>query len=287
MAEISYIKNIKMSVLEKIDNFITEEAEEFGVTKNKYLTKIFKNFDFTYFPQKRSKIYAENTNRIQFTIPKEALKKYEDLENKNIVIADYCREMLDNFLTLSRIKREQIILKDRLDIIKEAISENMRLNFTTEHGTSMVEPYEIAEAIKYDKIYIICYRETFDCVVTYSLSNIKKITKRKDFQEYYYEDIETAKNDFDPFLPYDNIVKIKITPKGEKIFQRKNQLRPKILKKDGDIWELECTPYKALLYFISFYDEVEILEPVSLRKNITEKINKMYKIYNCSQNGSR
>lgn len=279
----SYTKNIKVSVLEKIDTFIIEEAEEFGVTKNKYLTEIFKNFDFKYIPQKRSKIYTEITNYIQFTVPKEALEKYEALENEKIVIADYCRDMLDKFLALSKVKREQIILKSKLDTIKEAISKDMRLNFTTKNGTSMVEPYEIMEDIKYDKNYIICYKETLDAVVTYSLQNIKKITKRKDFQEYYYVDIDTAKNSFDPFLSYNNTVKIKITPEGEKIFQKKKQLRPKVLRKDKNIWELECTPYKALLYFTSFYNEVEIIEPLSLRKTLTEKINKMYEIYNCKK----
>ena len=276
----SYVKNIKVSILEKIETFITEEAEEFGVAKNKYLTEIFKNFDFEYVPQKRSKIYTEKTKYIQFTIPKEALEKYEILEKKDIVIADYCRDMLDKFLALSKVKREQIILKDRLEMIKEAISKNMRLDFTTKNGTSMVEPYEIIEDITYDKNYIICYKEELDGVVTYSLRNIKNIKKRKDFQEYYYVDMEIAKNNFDPFLSYDSIVKIKITPEGEKIFNRKKQLRPKVLKKEKDIWELQCTSYKALLYFISFFDEVEILEPESLRKTLIEKINKMYKLYN-------
>lgn len=282
----SYVKNIKVSILEKIDDFIIEEAKEFGVAKNKYLTEIFKNFTFEYIPQKRSNIYAEPTRYIQFTVPKEALEKYESLKKQNIVIADYCRDMLNNFLSLSRIKREQLILKNKLDIIKEAISENKRLNFITKNGVSMVEPYEIIEAIEYDKNYIICYKETLDSVVTYLLTTIKKITKREDFQEYYYIDIESAKSNFDPFLSYDNIIKIKITPEGKKIFQRKSQLRPKVLKKDGDIWELECSSCKALLYFISFYDEVEILEPISLRETITEKVNKMYKIYNCNKNNS-
>lgn len=282
----SYIKNIKMSVLEKIDIFISEEAEEFGVTKNKYLTEVFKNFDFKYVPQKRSKIYAEITKYIQFTVPKEALEKYEFLENENIVIADYCRDMLDKFLALSKVKREQIILKNKLFIIREAISKEMRLDFITKNGISMVEPYEIIEDIKHDKNYIICYKETLDGVVTYSLQNIKKIIKRKDFQEYYYTDIDTAKNSFDPFLSYNNIVKIKITPEGEKIFQRKRKLRPKILKKEKNIWELECTPYKALLYFTSFYNEVEILEPIFLRQTIIEKINKMYEVYNCKNSNN-
>lgn len=276
----SCVKNIKVSILEKIETFITEEAEEFGVAKNKYLTEIFKNFDFEYVPQKRSKIYTEKTKYIQFTVPKEALEKYEILEKRDIVIADYCRDMLDKFLALSKVKREQIILKDRLEMIKEAISKNMRLDFTTKNGTSMVEPYEIIEDITYDKNYIICYKEELDGVVTYSLRNIKNIKKRKDFQEYYYVDMEIAKNNFDPFLSYDSIVKIKITPEGEKIFNRKKQLRPKVLKKEKDIWELQCTSYKALLYFISFFDEVEILEPESLRKTLIEKINKMYKLYN-------
>ena len=280
--KINYTKNIKISVLKTIDNFISEEAKSFNVSKNKYLAEIFKNFNFKYTPnvKTRMKIYKENTKSIQFAVSKNGLEKYEKLEKDNVIIADYCREMLDKFLSLSRIKREQIIMYDKLEMIKEAIKNDMRLNFSTINGTDMVEPYKLIESLKNDKNYIICYKESMDSVINYSLQNIIKITKRDDAQEYYFDDMDKVDNDFDPFFSYDSVVKIKITAEGEKRFQRKKELRPKILKKDKDIWELECTPFKAFLYFAEFYDEVEILEPEFFRKQITEKINKMYKIYN-------
>lgn len=279
---INYIQNIKISVLEEIDKFISEEAEKFNVSKNKYLAEIFTNFDFKYIPntQTRVKIYKENTKSIQFAVPKNGREKYEKLEKEKIVIADYCRQMLNKFLFLSKVKREQIILHSKLEVIREAIENDMRLNFTTKNGTDMVEPYRIIESFKYDKNYIICYRESMDGVVSYSLENIIKITKRKDSQEYYYEDIDKVDNDFDPFLSYDILVKIRISPEGEKRFQKKKQFCPKILKKQGNIWELECSIFKAGLFFAEFLDEVEILEPESLRKKFTEKVNKMYEFYN-------
>lgn len=278
----SYAQNIKISILEKIDKFISEEAKEFKISKNKYLAEIFTSFDFEYVAaeQTRTKIYKEKTKSIQFGVPKNARGKYEQLEKEKIVIADYCREMLDKFLSLSKIKREQIIMHEKLEIIKKAIENGMRLNFSSIHRTDMVEPYKLEESLEYNKNYVICYKESIDAVVTYSLQNIIKITKRDDEQEYYYTYIDKTESNFDPFLSYNNIIKIRITPKGEKNFQIKKYLCPKVLKKNDDIWELECTPFKALLYFAEFYDEVEILEPKALRDNLIKKINKMHELYN-------
>ena len=278
----SYAQNIKISILEKIDKFISEEAKEFKISKNKYLAEIFTSFDFEYVAaeQTRTKIYKEKTKSIQFAVPKNSRGKYEKLEKEKIIIADYCREMLDEFLSLSKIKREQIIMHEKLETIKEAIENGMRLNFSSMHRTDMVEPYKLEESLEYNKNYIICYKESIDAVVTYSLKNIIKITKRDDEQEYYYPDIDKTESSFDPFLSYNNIIKIKITPKGEKKFQKKKYLCPKVFKKNDDIWELECTPFKALLYFAEFYDEVEILEPKALRDNLIKKINKMHELYN-------
>lgn len=278
----NYNKNIKITLLENIDSFINEEVEKFRISKNRYFSEIFKSFQFNYTPNTRKNIYTEITVQYQFAVPKEKLDKYEELIKENINLADYCRDMIEKFLSLSNADKERILLKDKLEIIEEAINRKMRLNFITSHGSDMVEPYAIIKSLKYDKNYIICYKESLDVVVNYSLQNIKKIEKRKDEQEYYYIDLDKAIKNFDPFLSYDNHIKIKITLEGEHLFEKRNNLRPKIIKKEGDIWTLESTDLKALIYFSSFYDEVEILEPESLRNFMAERATRLYKIYHKS-----
>ena len=137
----SYAQNIKISILEKIDKFISEEAKEFKISKNKYLAEIFTSFDFEYVAaeQTRTKIYKEKTKSIQFGVPKNARGKYEQLEKEKIIIADYCREMLDKFLSLSKIKREQIIMHEKLDSIKKALETGIRLNLSSIHRKHIFE----------------------------------------------------------------------------------------------------------------------------------------------------
>ena len=279
MKNMNYNKNIKITLPERIDSFIDAEIEKFRIPKNRYFSEMFKNFKFKYTPNSRKNIYTEITVQYQFAVPKEKFSRYEELVKDKINLADYCRDMIENFLSLSNADKEEILLKDKLDIINEAIENKMRLNFTTSHGSDMVEPYAVVKDLKHSKNYVICYRESFDGVVNYSLQNIKKIEKRKDEQEYYYIDLDKAVKSFDPFLSYDKHVKIKITPEGERIFQKRNGIRPEVIKKEGDIWTLESTDIKALIYFSSFYDEVEILEPESLRNFMAERAARLYKIY--------
>lgn len=93
------------------------------------------------------------------------------------------------------------------------------------------------------------------------------------------EYISNIDKNFDPFLSYNKYVIIKITPEGEKLFNTAIINRPKVYKKEGNTWTLECTKKLAKIYFPQFLSNIEILEPLDLREWFIQKFKKAYENY--------
>jgi len=105
----------------------------------------------------------------------------------------------------------------------------------------------------------------------FNLSRISKVTPIKFRKNKRYLDldyIDKINKNFDPFLSYGNIVKVRLTDQGKNWFKRISHYKPTLIKIEGDIYYCESSDRKAIIYFSRFYNEAEILEPLSLRKKI-------------------
>ena len=63
------------------------------------------------------------------------------------------------------------------------------------------------------------------------------------------------------------------------MYERVTQNRPKLTKEEGDIYTFECSEKLAKVYFAQFYDDIEVIEPESLRESFKENFGRTYKIY--------
>ena len=92
--------------------------------------------------------------------------------------------------------------------------------------------------------------------------------------------VEKVIQDFDPFLSQGKKIKAILTPEGERILKLLNINRPEIISKNNEFYEFQCSEEKAKRYFAYFLDEIEILEPQSLREWFKIKYSNAYKKYN-------
>jgi predicted DNA-binding transcriptional regulator YafY len=72
---------------------------------------------------------------------------------------------------------------------------------------------------------------------------------------------------------------VKFTDVGIEMFNLLKVDKPKILSRERNEIEVECSIFKAKLYFSQFLDEVEILEPIELREWFKEKYTKAVSVY--------
>ena len=115
-------------------------------------------------------------------------------------------------------------------------------------------------------------------LITYGEKNIELLFK-------FYIEIKDKKyidevyRKFDPFLSYNNRVKVKFTEKGLELYEKVLTNRPKVLTKDENIYTFECDNKLAIVYFAQFFSLIEILEPQNLREKLKNELESTLKIY--------
>lgn len=87
------------------------------------------------------------------------------------------------------------------------------------------------------------------------------------------------RKNFDPFLGNGNIVKVRLTEEGYSLLKSLTNYRPKLVKKDKDIYYFEAANENAKLYFRQFSKEAEILEPKELREEIKKEYLEVLELY--------
>ncbi|MGL6130673.1 MAG: WYL domain-containing protein, partial [Fusobacteriaceae bacterium] len=91
--------------------------------------------------------------------------------------------------------------------------------------------------------------------------------------------IEMVKKNFDPFLGYGNIVKVKLSSKGEGLLKGITNYKPRLKKREGNIYYFEMSNENAKIYFLPFMENAEILSPVELREEMKISLLSTLKLY--------
>lgn len=269
-------KKLRITLPESIFEIIVGDSSEFKVTKNYIFNYIFEHLK----DEKIEKI--ENMEKrkkvIQFNLNKKNKENYYNfLEEKNIQVeAEYFRNLFIKYASQTKRKRELFIYKEKVERIELAIEEKKVMKIIFLDGKEIVvEPYFIGNSKLEIANYIFCYDIFEKKFKNYKLSNIKSVyVKQEIFTVRDRNFIEGVKRNFDPFLSQGKKIKVALTDMGQKIFKEIKLNRPEVLRKDGNIYELQCSQEKAKRYFSYFLDEAVILEPEELKEWFIEKYKK-------------
>ena len=127
---------------------------------------------------------------------------------------------------------------------------------------------------------VVCYCEKNKDYRNYRISEIEEIwftNEKIEIKDKKY--IDEVYRKFDPFLSYNNRVKVKFTEKGLELYEKVLTNRPKVLTKDENIYTFECDNKLAIVYFAQFFSLIEILEPQELREKLKNELENTLKIY--------
>lgn len=271
---------LRVTVPKNIALILKRDQEDFEINENKHYNIIYKNMNFDYSEDKSKSIYKEDTELLQFTLSKENFIKFDTLENKKLKKADFFRQLITEYAMKSSYERELVVFKEHLERIKVAIENNKRIEIKFKNRDDILDPYFIASLEKENRNYLVSYSYYKEKIVNYRIKNISNIIitnlNREPFDEKYIKDLS---ENFNPFLSFGNEVKVKFTTEGEKYYKQVISNRPKLKGIEGDIYIFEANDYQAMLYFAGFMEMVEILEPLSLREKMKERIRKMIEVY--------
>ena len=257
---------------------LQNDEEKYGIKSNRVCNKIFEEFynrkdEENRIDKGKKKIFNLNKkNKLIFS---------EYIKGSNKTNSEAMRGFIEEYCNLPFYKREKILMRDEVKILERAIKKGRKVKIKYSGGERVISPYFIEYSKEEEFNYIFSWCDKNSGYRNYRLSHIMEIVELRE--EKYSGDEEYIKNikeNFDPFLSYGHIVKIKMNDNSINKFNRISHNRPKVLDKGSDgIWEFECLPFKAIIYFSQFAGEVEILEPQSVRENMIEHYKKALEIY--------
>ncbi|WP_156300459.1 WYL domain-containing protein [Streptobacillus canis] len=237
----------------------------------------------------------KKSGKIQFNIDENLYNKiieivtkehgYNSKNEKSMFFRDMCY----TFFNESNSKRKEIIYGKIINKIKEAKTQNKKVNFIYNNENKSVTPIDIKEDKEKQHLYLLAYDENSeDNFINFRIDKILEVSQS------LYPAVDLSKDEsliqvlseiylnYSPFLNFSNIKVIaKFTEKGKKILKDISVNRPYFNVEDlkNTTIKFNCSIKHAEIYFSQFYNEVEILEPIELRNIFKKKLKETLKLY--------
>lgn len=230
-----------------------------------------------------------NKSNLKFLASKEGLAEGGYYRGN---VGKYVKAVVEEYCELPNVRRERIFLKSNFAKIERAISERKLLKLTLHRPDSpesvnvwYMKPLCLQEDTEHLYNYVAGMVASSQSAPSdewkmgsYRLTNIKEIAVQAHpgrVSEKSAKEIEAAiKKCGIQFLSAVNTKKIvvQLTPRGEKMYSRILHLRPSFVKKEGSVYEFDCSWNQADFYFFKFGPEAKILEP----KHLADDFNQRY-----------
>ncbi len=280
MKGVRKIKKVRVTVPYFFKEKLLEDEEYFGLSIGEIGNRIFTYYSDKDIENNEIKIFKGEI--IQFNLNKSnddlyyTILKEHNVENE----AEFFRNLFFKYLDNPRYLREKILFSNIISTINLAIEKKKKINIKYNGEIRTINPYLLKVSSNEDRTYIFSFCEKNNEYRNYKIANIENVfISKNDLKIKDSEYISNIDKNFDPFLSYNKYVVIKITPEGEKLFNTAIINRPKVYKKEGNTWTLECTKRLAKIYFPQFLSNIEILEPLDLREWFIQKFKKAYENY--------
>lgn len=268
-------KKIRVTLPKGVIEILEEDISSFKINKNYLLNYIFCNYNGNF---DKNIDYLGKKNVIQFNLNKDNKKiYYEILKEKNIQVeADFIRKMIYSYINQTKNNRELFIFKNIVDKIDYCIKNKKILLIIFSDGRkTKVAPYYLGSTKLELANYLFCFDYETQKYKNYKLNNFNSVFITNE--KANWTDIKYIKNiieNFDPFLSVGKLVKAKLSPEGIKLLNSLTLNRPEIIKIEDNIYTFTSSEEQAKRYFSYFLDEIEILEPLSLREWFKIKLKK-------------
>lgn len=272
---------VRITVPAYVHDILNTDMYDFELTRNKICNEIFFAFHMSRYEQV-AHLQLQESKILQFTLSNENLDLFIKLtdqvnfSNK----AEFFRQMFFDYCSQPRYMREVSLNGKNIKLINKAIKEQKQLRIRYKDVLRLVEPYVLLKSDNETRnyIYVYCHNKQDYCI--FRLANIEAVSiTTKEFEHYDQSLIDGIKHNFDPFLSYGQVVKARLTETGRQIYESNITHRPRVIQQNDDIYEFECSEFRAKLYFSQFLGEVEILEPLQLREYFKAGSLKMYMLY--------
>lgn len=220
----------------------------------------------------------------------DALTDYEKSEyplGGKYTVTQYIKCLIESYARINFLEREKLVLKKAvIEPIENAIHQNKAIKINFSNKIIDLFPYKIVPSKEGTFQYLV--GAVNGKWAAYRLSRIKFLKTKGKATLPTVEQIDEALAEFGPtFFEEPAIdIKIRFTKKGLLRYEYSVIHRPVHTKiendaksENDDIYIFHCSEKQALYFFFSYADDVEILEPLSLRQRFMDMYRRGYEQY--------
>jgi predicted DNA-binding transcriptional regulator YafY len=188
--------------------------------------------------------------------------------------------MFDSYCALPQDRRERIIFRNLVSAIEQAIEENRQIyllsknNYATGHPGITLSPYSLSLTKEELYNYLLGELVEYHNVRTTRLCRIRAIrilSDKRSFTDSVKESLEKMIRN-GPQYPYhdeeDELIRVRFTEEGLRMFKAYYLHRPVPLKEDGDTYSFDCSWMQAMTYFSRFGEDALIISPKKLSRKM-------------------
>lgn len=276
---------IKFYIEQHIYDLLQKDVSDFELKLNFLINKIVKclynsisikaNFQKT--SNNKSIVFNLNKHNSTFLNLEKVIKE-QNYKTK----ADFFRDIIYTYSLLAPKNRADIIFKSNKELIENSIKNKKICKIFFHDEVRKVEAYSLLINPDDKFYYLVAYDYKacdLRCFKFYSIKEIVETNENMKFYKEYRQRIIGIEENFDPFLSYGHLLKVKFTKRGIEKYERSPHNRPKLIRSDGNIYEFYCKEFNALVYFPAFLNEVEILEPLEIREKFAQVFSNSLSIY--------
>ena len=192
---------------------------------------------------------------------------------KDTSLSGYIKDMFISYLSIPRNKREEIIFKDKFDVINEAIAEHRLLTFTSGdlRYKETVAPYMTATSKEEQFNYLLCHDSRTKKNRTFRISRLNDVfitSKTFEVDEKVKQELSEKAIRSPHSMTSDIHAVIKMTESGKQKFKVVIKNRPNVTKIEGDLYHFDWPEMQLDEYFRRFGKDAVVISPRSLRSRL-------------------
>ena len=285
------ITHLAQKVLDS-DRLLLGTAQEKGLSFGTIVNTIISSYDDD-FPLVESLIKKKDyQSHKKMRLSRSAMDELTDYEENayplggKYSVTQYIKCLLESYARINFLDREKLILKKTvIEPIENAIRQNKAIRIKFSNQLIELSPYKIVPSKEGTFQYLVGAVD--GKWAAYRLSRIKFLKTKGKAVFLSTEQIDEALAEFGPtFFGEPTIdIKIRFTRKGLLRYEYSVIHRPihtrieSDAKGNSDIYVFHCSEKQALYFFFSYADDVEILEPLSLRQRFIDMYRHGYEQY--------
>ena len=203
-------------------------------------------------------------------ISEKALLYVEHVLLQSESLSSFYRRMFHAYTQKTKNEREKIIHKENFELLQKAITRGVQVCVQLQSGIVInnLSVYSISPAKDELFNYVLAYDNKHN--VTMRLASVKTVSLLSvssnipEENKILFERQIACAAQYPMYNTDNELIKVQLTEKGKKLFEKIYLYRPTPVRIEGDIYTFNCSANQLLYYFERFGESALILSPKKL-----------------------